>query len=76
MNFSVHLDDRTAAVLKREAARLKRTRNSIVTEAVKRWLSEVDRTQWPRELLDWPGDPTQAPFEAARPRGSSKARFP
>lgn len=76
MNLSIYLDDRTAAALKRVAARQKRTRNSLISEAIKRWLEQIDRSQWPRELLDWEGEPGLVPFETHRPRNNPKARFP
>ncbi|MEW5741148.1 MAG: ribbon-helix-helix domain-containing protein [Myxococcota bacterium] len=76
MNFSVHLDEQTAAALKREARRLSRTRNSLVAEAIRAWLERVQPTAWPKELLDFEGCKDLEPFEDRRRGGPQKARFP
>ena len=76
VNFSIHLDDHTSSALKKVAAKQGRTRNSIIAEAVRRWLAQADRTQWPKELLEWQGDPALPPFESHRSRRSPKPRFP
>ena len=76
MNFSIHIDDETAARLKREAARKKRTRNALITEAVKQWLERAQRSEWPEELQDFEGTPTLEPFEKARSKRRQGPRFP
>jgi len=76
MIFSVHLDDATAARLKREAVRRKKTRNGAVVEAVKAWLEAGQRTTWPTDLLDWEGAPELTPFERHRKRRREGPRFP
>lgn len=76
MNFSIHLDDRLAAELKREAKRLSRTRNALVTEAIRTWLELRKPSAWPKELLDYEGCRELEPFEARRKRGAEKPRFP
>jgi len=75
MNFSIYLDPKTGAKLTREAARSGRSRNSLITEAVKSWLDRAKPSQWPAELLE--GGPEDVePFESHRPRRNEKARFP
>jgi hypothetical protein len=75
MNFSIHLDDSTAALLKREASRRNRTRNAAITEAVKQWLKRSHLSEWPAELLDFKGTPKLKPFEQDRSM-KQRVRFP
>ena len=76
MNFSIYIDDATADRLKREAARRKRTRNAVVAEAVKQWLERAQGSQWPRELLEFRGEPKLVPFEEFRSKKKERPRFP
>ncbi|MBS1152729.1 MAG: hypothetical protein H6Q89_4427 [Myxococcaceae bacterium] len=76
MNFSIHLDDATALRLKLEAARRNRTRNAVVAEAVKQWLERSQRSDWPKELLQYAGARDLVPFEKARSKKKERPRFP
>lgn len=76
MNFSIHLDEKTAASLAKEVSRQKRTRNSAITEAVKLWLEQSHRAKWPAELLDFEGSKELEPFEKHRAKQTGRARFP
>lgn len=76
MNFSIHLDDRLAAALKREAARVRRPRNALVAEAVRQWLDRARRNTWPPELTDFEPFTDLEPFERHRARKKTGARFP
>jgi len=76
MNFSIHLDDRLAAALKRQAARTGRTRNALVTEAVRQWLERAQRSEWPAELTDFEPFEDLEPFESHRSTRSTRSRFP
>ncbi len=76
MNFSIHLDETTAKKLARQVGRGTRTRNAVVTQAVKEWLERAEHQEWPRELLDFAGAPKMAPFENGRSRQKIRSRFP
>lgn len=76
MNFSIHLDDRLAAALKRHAARSRRTRNALITEAVRQWLERAEHSTWPAELTDFEPFTALAPFESHRSKKKTGARFP
>ena len=76
MNFSIHLDDRLAAALKREAARSKRPRNALVTEAIRQWLDKQRRSTWPDELRDFEAFTDLEPFESHRGKKARGVRFP
>ena len=76
MNFSIHLDDRLAAALKRVAARRGRTRNALITEAVREWLERAERATWPAELTEFQPFADLVPFESHRAKKKSGVRFP
>ena len=76
MNFSIHLDDRLVAALKRQAHRSGKTRNALITEAVRQWLAQAERATWPAELTDFEPFDDLEPFENHRSKKSSGARFP
>lgn len=76
MNFSLHLEQRLVAGLKRQAARSGRTRNALINEAVRQWLERAQRDEWPEELRDFQPFDDLKPFESHRAKKSSGARFP
>lgn len=75
VNFSIYLDPETGARLAKAAKRSGRTRNSVIGEAIQQWLERTGPTEWPRELLDAEPEDFE-PFEALRPKGAQKPRFP
>jgi predicted transcriptional regulator len=76
MNFSIHLDDRLAAALKREATRTRRPRNAIVAEAIRQWMEKSRRSTWPPELTDFEPFTDLERFESHRSKKRTGARFP
>ena len=76
MNFSIHIDDRLAAALKREAARTRRPRNALVTEAIRQWLDKARRSTWPPELTDFEPFTDLERFESHRSKKQTGVRFP
>lgn len=76
MNFSLHLEERLVAALKRQAARSGRTRNALINEAVRQWLERAQRDEWPKELSDFEAFEELKPFESHRAKKSSGVRFP
>jgi hypothetical protein len=65
VNFNVYLDDDSAKRLDRIAESTRKPRNALIREAVQVWLREQGR-RWPREVLEFPGDPSLDPFEMHR----------
>lgn len=76
MNFSIHLEERLAAGLKRQASRSGRTRNALINEAVRQYLERAQRDEWPKELHDFAPFDDLKPFESHRAKKSSGVRFP
>lgn len=76
MNFSIHLEERLAAGLKRHASRSGRTRNALINEAVRQYLERAQRDAWPEELRDFEALDDLKPFESQRAKKSSGVRFP
>jgi hypothetical protein len=75
MNFSIHLDERLIAALKRQAHKSGKTRNALITEAVREWLARAERATWPDELTDFEPFDELEPFESHRSRKRTGARF-
>lgn len=65
VNFNVYLDDDSAKRLDRIAESTRKPRNALIREAVQAWLAEQGR-RWPKEVLEFPGDPSLEPFEMHR----------
>lgn len=53
MNFNVYLSKDTGEKVTRMSKNLKRSRNSIVNEALEEWLSRHIQTSWPRGFFDF-----------------------
>ncbi len=65
MNFNVYLDEQSAERLDRLARKTQVARNALIRKAVHALL-EHEAMAWPREVLEFPGDPSIVPFEAHR----------
>jgi hypothetical protein len=65
VNFNLYLDDDSARRLDRLAKTVRKPRNALIREAVQAWLAEQSR-RWPKEVLEFSGDPSLEPFEAHR----------
>ena len=76
MNFSIHIDDRVARALAKEAKRSGKTRNALIGEAERQFLAQRLITDWPRELLEATPIKGLKPFESFRRKERSVARFP
>lgn len=57
MNFNVYLNKQTGEKVTLLAKSLRRSRNSIVNEALEEWLSNHSKTSWPEHFFDF------SPFE-------------
>lgn len=66
MHFSIYLDDETGSHLNRLARRLRTSRNAVIRQALQEWVANKGRKQWPREFLEFQGEPGLAPFESHR----------
>lgn len=65
MKFNLCLDDATALRLDRLAKQTGTPRNALVRKAVEAWIDQQS-LRWPKQVLDFPGDPSLVPFEAHR----------
>ena len=76
MNFSIHIDDRTAKSLAREVRRSGKTRNALIGEAVRQYLDQSRISEWPAELLEAQPLKGLKPFESFRRKERPAVRFP
>lgn len=53
MNFNVYLNKGTGEKVTQVAKSLRRSRNSIVNEALEEWLSKHTKTKWPKNFFDF-----------------------
>jgi hypothetical protein len=65
MNFNIYLDRDSAERLDRLAHKRRTPRNALVREAV-RVLIDRSTAAWPKEVLEFKGEPSLAPFESHR----------
>jgi Ribbon-helix-helix protein, copG family len=65
VNFNVYLDDDSGKELARIAKTAGKPRNALIRQAVHAWLAEQGK-RWPKEVMEFPGDPSVEPFEAQR----------
>ena len=75
MNLNVYLDDDSAKRLDRIAKTTGKPRNALIRQAVQAWLAEQGR-RWPKEVLEFAGDPSLDPFEWHRAELSAPADDP
>jgi predicted transcriptional regulator len=66
MTFSIYLDDKLAARLKRTAEQSRKSRNAIIREALAEWLSRSQPNQWPKAVREFRGVRNAPRFEAYR----------
>jgi len=53
MNFNVYLNKKIGEKVTRVAKALRRSRNSIVNEALEEWLSKHTKAKWPKNFFDF-----------------------
>lgn len=67
MNFSIHIDDKTAAELDQLSKKTGRKRNSLIREAIEKLLQSDKKSHWPKEVLELAGAAKDLPpFESYR----------
>lgn len=66
MNFNIYLNKKTGERVKKIAKQLRRSRNSIVTEALEEWLSNHDLRKWPKNFFDFNAIDDVPDFKALR----------
>lgn len=76
MNFSVHLDEALAKELALLVKRSKKNRNALINEALRQFVAQKRRSEWPRELLEAEPPPGVEPFEKHRSTRREGPRFP
>lgn len=62
----IQVDSETAERLAKLAARLGRTEDSLIREAIRAWDIEEKPRTWPEIVMRFEGDPTIPPFESYR----------
>ena len=68
MNFNIYLDDETGQLLNKVAKKSGKSRNALVRQAVREWLKQQGKPQWPEEVLAFKGMADMPLFEASRDR--------
>lgn len=53
MNFSVYFDEQLTLTLDKVAKKMKRSRNSIIKEAVEEWVNLHLVQKWPNDFFDF-----------------------
>lgn len=53
MNFNVYLNKSTGEKISKIAKNLKRSRNSIINEALEEWLETHTSSKWPSHFFDF-----------------------
>jgi len=53
VNISVYLDDQTAKKLTKLAKTQRRSRNSVIKEAIEDWIDHYDSEAWPKGFFDF-----------------------
>lgn len=53
MNFSVYVNKKTGQKISKLAKSLKRSKNSIITEALNEWLERHTKANWPKNFFDF-----------------------
>jgi predicted transcriptional regulator len=76
MNFNIYLDDETGQQLSHVAEQAGETRNALIRQAVREWLSRHGKPQWPDEVLAFKGMADMPLFEASRDRLKPPAADP
>jgi hypothetical protein len=76
MNFSVHVDEALAKELAQLVKRTKKNRNALVNEALRQFVAQKRRAEWPPELLEADPPGAVAPFETHRSPRREGPRFP
>jgi hypothetical protein len=65
MNFNLYLDRESAERLDRLVKKTHTPRNALVRRAVGAWL-DGQTPSWPKEVLEFRGEPSVVPFESHR----------
>lgn len=55
MNFSIHIDDKTAKTLKKMAKEKGETRNALISEALHQYVAGQSRSEWPEKARQFAG---------------------
>lgn len=66
MNFNVYVNKKTGERITKIAKKSKRSRNSIVTEALEEWLDSHTSSQWPDHFFDFDPIDNVPDFKATR----------
>ncbi len=66
MNVNVYLEDPLAAQLDKIAKQTGKSRNMLIREAVRDWVTHHHAKQWPKSILNFKGCKDMPPFESIR----------
>ena len=66
MNFNLYLKKETGEKVTQIAKSLRRSRNSIVNEALEEWLGKHTQTKWPKKFFEFSPIENVPDFKALR----------
>lgn len=66
MHFNIYVDDETAKRLKEVTDNSHETRNATIRKAIKQWLDQNQKKQWPEEIMQFEGISDMPAFETTR----------
>ncbi len=66
MNINIYLEEDLAKELKDYSLETGQSRNGIIREAVREWISHHQAKTWPKSVLQFKGCPEMPTFESTR----------
>lgn len=53
MNLSIYIDKELAKKITELSKALKRTRNSVINEAIENWIEKQNKSEWPKRFFEF-----------------------
>jgi len=66
MNINIYLEDSLAKSLNHCAKKLHQSRNAIIRDAIRNWVSQHEIKKWSKSILNFKGLKDFEPFESYR----------
>lgn len=66
MNINIYIEDSLGKCLNEQTKQRKTTRNAIIREAIKEWLTHHEIKKWPHSILTFQGIANAPSFESHR----------
>lgn len=76
MTFTIYINEELAQRVMRLSKSLKRSRNSIITEALEEWLNKHTDKPWPKGFFDFEPIEDVPDFEALRKKNKAPTKDP